>query len=231
MAPSEALYGRRYRTPLSWSQTRERKIFGLDLVIEAEEKVSVIQENLRVAQFRQKSYFDKRRKPLQFEVGDHVYLQVSPTKGVQRFGVRGKLAPRYVGPYEITEICEPVAYRVRLSSQLAAIYVIFHISQLKKCIRVPTEIVEQKEILVEPDLSYVECPIKVLDKKERVTRRKVIKIYKIQWGHHTEEEATWETESYLNQNFRSFLNSTKGARTSHTKFNYLNLEMKFFLRG
>jgi hypothetical protein len=82
------------------------------LVIEAEEKVRVIQENLRVAQSRQKSYFDKRRKPLQFEVADHVYLRVSPTKGVQRFGVRGKLAPRYVGPYKITKICGPVVYRV-----------------------------------------------------------------------------------------------------------------------
>jgi hypothetical protein len=82
------------------------------LVIEAEEKVRVIQENLRVAQSRQKSYFDKRRKPLQFVVGDHVYLRVSPTKSVQTFGVRGKLAPQNVGPYEITEICGPVAYRV-----------------------------------------------------------------------------------------------------------------------
>jgi hypothetical protein len=89
MAPFEALYGRRCQTPLSWSQTGERKIFGPDLVIEAEEKVRVIQENLRVAQSRQKSYFDKRRKPLQFVVVDHVYLRVSPTKGVQRFGVRG----------------------------------------------------------------------------------------------------------------------------------------------
>jgi hypothetical protein len=112
MAPFEALYGRRCRTPLSWSQTKECKIFGPDLVIEVEKKVRVIQENLRVAQSKQKSYFDKRRNPLQFVVGDHVYLWVSPTKGVQRFGVRGKLAPRYVGPYAITEICGPVAYRV-----------------------------------------------------------------------------------------------------------------------
>jgi hypothetical protein len=112
MAPFEALYGRRCRTALSWSQTGECKILGPDLVIEAKKKVRVIQENLRVAQSRQKSYFYKRRKPLQFEVGDHVYLWVSPTKGVQRFGVRGKLAPRYVGPYEITKICGPMAYRV-----------------------------------------------------------------------------------------------------------------------
>jgi hypothetical protein len=216
---------------LSWFQTGECKIFGPDLVIEAEEKVRVIQENLRVAQSRQKSYFDKRRKPLQFEVGDHVYLRVSPTKGVQRVGGRGKLAPRYVGPYEITEICGPMAYRVRLPPQLAASYDIFHVSQLKKCILVPTEIVEQKEILVGPDLSYVEYPIKVLDQKERVTRRKVVKMYKIQWSHHTKEEATWETESYLNQNFCGFLNSPKGTHTIHTRRTYPNLGTRFFLRG
>jgi hypothetical protein len=217
MAPFEALYGRRCRTPLSWSQTREHKIFGPDLVIKAEEKVRVIQENLRLAQSRQKSYFDKRRKPLQFEVGGHVYLQVSPTKGVQRFGVRGKLVAGYVGPYEITKICEPVAYRVRLPPPLAAIHDIFHVSKLKKYIQVPTEIVEQKEILVEPDLSYVEYPIKTLDQKERITRRKVVKMYKIQWSHHTEEENNWETKSYLNQDFHGFLNSPKDTRTFHTK--------------
>jgi len=214
MAPFEALYGRRCHTPLSWLQVGERVIFGPDLVTEAEEKVRVIQANLKAAQSRQKSYFDKRRKPLQFEVGDHVYLRVSPTKGVQRFGVKGKLAPRYVGPYEIMEVCGPVAYRVRLPPQLSTIHDIFHISQLKKCVRVPTEIIEQQEILVEPDLSYVEYPLKVLDQKERRTRQKVVKMYKVQWSHHTKEEATWETQSYLNQNFPGFLDSTKGTALS-----------------
>jgi hypothetical protein len=95
---------------LNWSQTGERKIFRLDLVAEAEEKVKIIQNNLKAAQSRQKSYADKRRKPIQFEVGDFVYLRVSPTRGVQRFDIQGKLAPRYVGPFEILEICGPIAY-------------------------------------------------------------------------------------------------------------------------
>ena len=90
---------------------------------------------------------------MQFEVGDHVYLWVSPTKGVQRFGLKGKLAPRYIGPFEILEICGPVAYRIQLPSRLAAIHDVFHISQLKKCVRVPEEIVEQQDLEVEPDLS------------------------------------------------------------------------------
>jgi hypothetical protein len=98
MALFEALYGRRCRTPLSWSQTGEHKIFGANLVIEAENKVKITQTNLKAAQSRQKSYADIRRRPLQFQVGDFVYLRVSPTRGVQRFGVKGKLAPRYIGP-------------------------------------------------------------------------------------------------------------------------------------
>ena len=127
---------------------------------------------------------------MKFNVGDHVYLRVSPTKGFQRFGIKGKLAPRYIGPYEIIEECGPVAYRLRHPSQLAAIHNVFHVSQLKKCVRVPTEIIEQQEISVEPDLSYVEYPLRILDQKERGTHRKVVEMFKIQWTHHTEEEAT-----------------------------------------
>jgi hypothetical protein len=208
MSPFEALYGRKCRTPLSWSETGERKIFGPDLVIEAEDRVRIIQANLKTAQSRQKSYADRRRKPLQFQIGDFVYLRVSPTKGVQRFGIKGKLAPRYIGPFKILEICGPVAYKLLLPPQMSAIHDIFHVSQLKKCIKVPSEIIEIPAIEIEPDLSYVEQPIKILDTKERVTRRKTVKMYKILWDHHTEEEATWEMESYLQQNFPTFLSTT-----------------------
>jgi hypothetical protein len=135
MAPFEALYGRRCTTPLNWSQAGEREIFGPDLVLEAEEKVKVIKKNLEAAHARQKSYHDKRRKPLQFEVGDHVYLKVSPTKGVQRFGIKGKLSPRYIGPYEIKETYGPVAYQLKLPPHLLAVHDVFHVSQLRKCVR------------------------------------------------------------------------------------------------
>jgi hypothetical protein len=205
MAPIEALYGRRCRTPLSWSQTGERKIFGPDLVLEAEDKVKTIQTNLKAAQSRQKSYADIRRRPIQFQIGDLVYLRVSPTRGVQRFGVKGKFAPRYVGPFEITEICGPVAYRLQLPPQLAAIHNVFHVSQLRKCIKTPTKIIESQTIDIQPDLSYIEHPIKVLDVKERSTSRETIKMYKIQWNHHTVEEATGEIKFYLQQNFPDFL--------------------------
>ncbi|WVZ97144.1 hypothetical protein U9M48_042699 [Paspalum notatum var. saurae] len=167
MAPFEALYGRRCRTPLNWSEPGERVTFGPDLVTQAEEQVKFIQSNLKSAQSRQKSYSDRRRRPLVFEKGDHVYLRVSPMKGVHRFGVKGKLAPRYVGPFKITEQCGPVAYRLELPPHLAAVHDVFQVSQLKKCLRVPEEEVDMSQVQIEPDLTYEARPIKILDQKQR----------------------------------------------------------------
>ncbi|WVZ89427.1 hypothetical protein U9M48_035838 [Paspalum notatum var. saurae] len=197
MAPFEALYGRRCRTPLNWSEPGERVTFGPDLVTQAEEQVKFIQSNLKSAQSRQKSYSDRRRRPLVFEKGDHVYLRVSPMKGVHRFGVKGKLAPRYVGPFKITEQCGPVAYRLELPPHLAAVHDVFHVSQLKKCLRVPEKEVDTSQVQIEPDLTYEARPIKILDQKQRSTRRNTVNFYKVQWSDHSEEEATWETEEYL----------------------------------
>jgi hypothetical protein len=134
-------------------------------------------------------------------VGDFVYLKVSPTKGVQRFGIKGKLAPRYIGPYEIIEACGPVSYKLKLPPKMSAIHNVFHVSQLKRCVRLPTEIIAEPEVEIEPDLSYQVYPSKVLNCKERSTRAKSIKMYKIQWSNHSEEEATWETEEFLRSNF------------------------------
>ncbi|WVZ49848.1 hypothetical protein U9M48_001173 [Paspalum notatum var. saurae] len=146
MAPFEALYGRRCRTPLNWSEPGERVTFGPELVTQAEEQVKFIHSNLKRAQSRQKSYSDKRRRPLAFEEGDHVYLRVSPMKGVHRFGVKGKLAPRYVGPFKITERCGSVAYRLELLPHLAAVHDVFHVSPLKKCLWVPKEVIDTSQI-------------------------------------------------------------------------------------
>jgi hypothetical protein len=213
MAPFEALYGRRCRTPLNWSQPGEREVFG---PTEAERKVKLIRKNLEAAQARQQSYHDKRRKPLQFEVGDFVYLKVSPTKGVLRFGIKGKLAPRYIGPYEIIEACGPVTYKLKLPPKMSVIHSVFHVSQLKKCVRLPTEIIAEPELEIEPDLSYQEYASKILDCKERSTRAKSIKMYKIQWSNHSEEEATWETKEFLRSNFPDYLPKEIGTYSCPT---------------
>jgi hypothetical protein len=131
-------------------------------------------------------------------VGDYVYLKVSPIKGVSRFGIKGKLAPRYIGPFPILEQCGLVAYRLQLLETLSVVHNVFHVSQLKKCLQVPDRTIEVTDVVLEPDLAYSEHPIRVLDQKDRVTRRKTLKFYKIQWNQHSEEEATWETQDFCN---------------------------------
>jgi hypothetical protein len=127
---------------------------------------------------------------LEFEVGDHVYLRVSPMKGLKRFGLKGKLAPRYIGPFPILEKCRTVAYKLDLAPSLAGVHDTFHVSQLKKCLKAPVDVVLPKVTLLKAELSYPEHPIKILDQKDCVTRCKMIKFFKIQWSNHTEEEAT-----------------------------------------
>jgi hypothetical protein len=207
MAPLEALYGRWCRTPLNWSEPGERWFFRPDMVKEMEEKVQRIIHNLKEAQARQKSYGNKRHQHLHFQVQDYVYLKVSPMKGVTRFDVKGKFAPRYIGLFPILERCGPVAYQLQLPETLSAVHNVFHVSQLKKCLRVPDQTIDVMDVALEPDLTYSEHPIRVLDHKDRVTRRITLKFYKIQWNQHTEDEATWETQDFLEKNFSGILAS------------------------
>jgi hypothetical protein len=162
---------------------------------------------LKEAQARQKRYAYKRRRPLFFQVKDHVYLKVSPMKGVNRFGVKGKLAPRYIGLFPILEQCGPVAYSLQLLETLSAVHNLFHVSQLKKCLWVPYRTIDVVDVVLELDLTYFEHPIRVLDQKDRVTRKRTLKFYKVQWNQHTEDEATWETQDFLEKNFPRFLAS------------------------
>jgi hypothetical protein len=159
---------------------------------------------MAATQARQKSYTDKRRKPIEFEVGDHVYLKVSPMRGVKRFGIKRKLEPRYVGPYRIIEKSGRVAYKLSLPRELGAIFLVFHVSQLKKCLRLPEERVEARRIKLKSDLSYEEKPVYVLDTLERVTRSRVVKLYKVVWSNHGEHDTTWEREDYLKDNYSTF---------------------------
>jgi hypothetical protein len=178
MAPFEALYDRKCRTPLNWIKPGERRYYGIDFIEEAKKKVHIIQQNMKVAQSCQKSYADRRRRPLVFEVSDYVYLKVTPMKKKQ-FGVRRKLAARFVGPYKILERKGPVAYKLELPETMGAIFPVFHVSHLKKCLRVPEERIEPRGIKLKSDLVYHEQSVRVLDYKERVTQNSVMKTYKI----------------------------------------------------
>jgi hypothetical protein len=182
MAQFEMLYGQRCRTPLFWSETGEWKVFGPDILEEVEKQVRMVRENLQVAQSRQKSYADHRRRELSFEVGDFLYLKVFPMRGLHHFKVRGKLAPRFIGPFKILEKRGEVAHQLELQSQLSDVHNVFHVSQLKKCLRVPKEQIPMEDL---DDLSYQEYPVKILEKSERVTRNKRIRMCKVQWSTHT----------------------------------------------
>ena len=166
MAPFEALHGKKCRTPLNQVEVGDHGYFGPDFIKEAREQVSIIQSHLKVAQSRQKAYANKQRRTLQFAVGDHVYLKVSPMRGAHWFGIHGKLAPRYVGPYKVLAQCGPVAYRLQFPDILLAVHDVFHVSQLKKCLRVPDEAVEIEGLPLQPDLTYIEHPVKILDKRK-----------------------------------------------------------------
>jgi hypothetical protein len=134
MAPFEMLYGRRCQTPLFWSETGEQKVFGPDILQEAEKQVHMVRENLRIAQSRQKSYANHRRRELIFKVGDFVHLKVLPMRGLRHFKVRGMLAPRFIGPFKVLEKTGEVAYKLELPPLLSAMHDVFHVSQLKKCL-------------------------------------------------------------------------------------------------
>jgi hypothetical protein len=204
MAPFEVLFGRQCHTPLNWIEPGEKMIFGPDLIEEVEATVSHIQDNLKAMKSCQESYANKRCRPLEFEVGDHVYLKVSPTKGVKRFGVKGKLAPYYIGPFLILEKCRNVAYKLELSPSLVGVHDIFHVSQMKKCLKALVDVVWPEVAPLEDDLMYPEHPIKILDQKNCVTRCKMIKFFKIQWSNHTKEEAMWDSEDFLHSHHPDF---------------------------
>ncbi|GJV43014.1 putative reverse transcriptase domain-containing protein [Tanacetum coccineum] len=162
-APFEALYGRKCRSPIMWAEFGEGHLIGPELVQETTKNISKIKDRLKAARDRQKSYVDKRIKPLKFSVGEHVLLKVSPCKGVVRFGKKGKLAPRFVGPFEITERIGLVAYRHRLREELNGVNDTFHVSNLKKCLANPTLQIPLDEIQVDAKLNFVEEPVEILE--------------------------------------------------------------------
>ncbi|KAD5507730.1 hypothetical protein E3N88_15433 [Mikania micrantha] len=165
-APFEALYGRKCRSPICCSEVGESQIFGPEFIQETTDKIALIQERIKAARDRQKSYADNRRRPLEFQVGDRVMLKVSPWKGIFRFGKRGKLSPRFVGPFKILERIGPVAYRLELPLELSNIHDVFHVSNLKKCLTDESLIVPLEEIHIDEKLQFSEEPVESNSRRE-----------------------------------------------------------------
>ncbi|GJW80095.1 hypothetical protein Tco_0144070 [Tanacetum coccineum] len=184
-------------SPVLWAKIGEGSLIGPELVQETTDKVVVIKDRLQAARNRQKSYADNRRKPLKFEVGDRVMLKVSPWKGMVRFGKKGKLAPRYVGPFEILKRIGYVANRLRLPEEFSGIHDTFHVSNLKKCLADARLHVPLNEIKVDKTLRFVEESVEIMDREITSLKRSKISLVKVRWNSERGPEFTWEHEDYM----------------------------------
>ncbi|GJZ05383.1 putative reverse transcriptase domain-containing protein [Tanacetum coccineum] len=191
-APFEALYGRKCRSPVCWSEVGDSQLTGPELVRETIEMIVQIKNRLITARSHQKSYADVRCKPMEFQVGDMVMLKVSPWKGVIRFGKRGKLSPRYIGPFKIIERIGPVAYKLELPDKLRGIHNTFHVSNLKKCLADENLVIPLEEIQLDDKLHFIEEPVEIMDREVKQPKQSRIPIVKVRWNSRQGPEYTWE---------------------------------------
>ena len=201
MPPYEALYGRKCRSPIHWYETREKQLHKTEFIQEAVESIQKIHQRMKTAQDRQKSYADKRRRPLEFNEEDEVFLKIAPMKGVMRFGKKGKLSPRYIGPFQIVKRIGKVAYRLALPPELAAVHDVFHVSMLKKYIPDPSHVIKHEPIQIHEDMTYEEQPVQILAREEKRLRNRSIPLVKILWRNQKVEEATWEREDEMRRKY------------------------------
>ena len=202
MPPYEALYGRKCRTPVCWGEVGQLVLGSTDIVMQTTEKIQMIRERLATANSRQKSYADRRRSDLEFQVGDYVLLKVSPWKGVIRFRKRGKLGPRFIGPYKVIARVGKVAYRLELPDELSLIHNTFHVSQLRKCVVDETAVIPLEDIQIDERLNYVEKPVAIVDRETKTLRNgKTVNTVKVQWQHRRGSEMTWEPEEEMRAHY------------------------------
>ncbi|GKA88203.1 putative reverse transcriptase domain-containing protein, partial [Tanacetum coccineum] len=195
--PFEALYGRKCRLPIMWAEVGEGQLIGPELVQETTEKILQIKDRLKATRDRQKSYADKRRKPLEFSVGDYVLLKVLPWKGVVRFGKKGNLAPRFFGLFKIIEKVGPMVYRLDLPKELNGVHDMFHMSNCKKSLADPTLKVSLDEIRADAKLNFIEEHVEILEREFKNLKRSRIAIVKVRWNSKRGPEFTWKREDQM----------------------------------
>nr|GFA04430.1 putative reverse transcriptase domain-containing protein [Tanacetum cinerariifolium] len=214
-APFEALYGRKCRSPICWAEVGDRQLTGPEIIHETTEKIVQIKSRIQAARDRQKSYADVRRKPLEFQVGYKVMLKVSPWKGVIRFGKRGKLNPRYIGPFKILAKVGTVAYRVELPEQLSRVHSTFHVLKLEKCMADEPLAIPLNEIQVDDKMNFIEEPVEIMDREVKRLKQSRIPIVKVYWNSKRGPEFTWEREDQMKKKYpHLFPNSAPMADTT-----------------
>nr|GEW32504.1 putative reverse transcriptase domain, ribonuclease H-like domain protein [Tanacetum cinerariifolium] len=196
-APFEALYKRKCRSPVCWSEVGDAQLTGPELIRETTEMIVQIKNRLLAACSRQKSYADVWCKPLEFEVGDRVMLKVSPWKGMIRFGKRGKLSLRYFRPFKILSRIGPVAYKLDLPQELHGIHNTFHVSNLKKCLADEELVIPLDEVKIDDKLHFIEEPVEIMDREVKQLKQSRIPIVKVRWNSKRGPEYTWEREDQM----------------------------------
>ncbi|GJU74671.1 putative reverse transcriptase domain-containing protein [Tanacetum coccineum] len=211
-APFEALYGRKCRSPVCWSEVGDSQLTGPELVRETTEMIVQIENRLITVRSRQKSYADVRRKPMEFQVGDIGMLKVSPWKGVIRFGKHSKLSPRYIRPFKIIERIGPVAYKLELPDKLRGIHSTFHVSNLKKCMADENLVIPLEEIQLDDKLHFIEEPVEIMDREVKQLKQSRIPIVKVRWNSRRGPEYTWEREDFFKRNYPHLFSSNQKTR-------------------
>nr|GEU31719.1 putative reverse transcriptase domain-containing protein [Tanacetum cinerariifolium] len=199
--PFEALYGRKFRSPVCWAEVEDAKLTGPELIHEITKKIVQIKQRIQAARDRQKSYADVRRKPLEFQVSDRVMLKVSPWKGVVSFSKRGKLNPRYIGPFKVLAKVGTVAYRLKLPQQLSRVHSTFHVSNLKKCSSDKPLAISLDEVHIDDKLCFVEEPAEIMDHEVKQLKKSRIPIIKVRWNSRRDPEFTWEREDQFRKKY------------------------------
>ncbi|GJS97367.1 putative reverse transcriptase domain-containing protein [Tanacetum coccineum] len=216
-APFEALYGRKCRSPVCWTEVGEAQILGPELIQETTEKIIQIKQRMQAARDRQKSYADLKRKPMEFQVGDKVMLKVSPWKGVVRFGKRGKLNPRYVGPFKVIERVGEVAYKLELPEELSRVHNTFHVSNLKKCHADEPLAVPLDGLHLDDKLHFVEEPVEIVGREVKRLKRSRIPLVKVRWNSKRGPEFTWEREDQFKKKYPHLFTKTTPSSSAASR--------------
>ncbi|GKC80471.1 putative reverse transcriptase domain-containing protein [Tanacetum coccineum] len=204
----EALYGRKCRSPVCWADVREVQLTGPEIVQETTKKIIQIKQRIQAAHDRQKSYAYLKHKPMEFQVGDKVMLKVLPWKGIVRFGKRGTLNPRYVGPFKVLEKVGFIAYKLELPQELSRVHNTFHVSNLKKCYFEDPFPVPLEGLQVDDKLYFVEDTVEIMDREVKQLRQSHVPIFKVRWNTRRGPEFTWEREDQFRKKYPHLFTKT-----------------------